>query len=235
MLAGSAQVWHGVGMPLDRSAIAGYVRSGLSGLGGYVDLGGGLFGWGGERPGPGWRAHGVFVVRLWDLVGGVLGDVRIAKQRWFHPESGGTCHRRPPDYVRMRYSSLVIVLALFAWLDSEAGLHVHTPVLDGLDERPSCRTVQRWLRRATPVADAFQHHIRTEILRRCEPRPIERLFPGGLPPPPGNRPWRNPEETATLFRGLAKVLGLSVALDAAVPSHLAEARRRAPTDTWLIR
>lgn len=42
----------------------------------------------GERPGPGWHAHGTFTRWLWILVQGSLRHVAVDKQRWLEVSTG---------------------------------------------------------------------------------------------------------------------------------------------------
>lgn len=184
------------------------------------------------RPGPDWHAHGSFAARAADLRRGRLRSVVVVKPRWRHRESGATCHSRPPDDLGLRYSGLVVALELWAWLDAGLGLHRYISIFPDLEERPSRRTVQRWIARFRPSALDLQQHLREALIDLCEPRPVEQIFPGGLSPPASlvRRAWRDPEWTGLLHRALAMLLGGAIALDAPVSSLLAEARRRLDTD-----
>jgi hypothetical protein len=147
-----------------------------------------------------------------------------------------TCHSRPPDDLGLRFTSLVVVVMLYEWLAAVEGLHAFEPELVPDDSGgPSRRTLQRWLRRAEPCAVDFQHHIRATIQDQCEPRPVERLFVGGIPPPRWKgRRWRAPLRVEALFRGLAMTLSAGAALERFVPTLLAEARRRTDSGPFLI-
>ena len=103
----------------------------------------------GERPGPEWVGHGTFARRLWTLIGADVRRVVVHKQRWRRRGSNETQHSCPPDDLGLvSFCSLLVVAALWAWLASGKGVHDHQPVLPSVAERPSRRTVQRWLRRA---------------------------------------------------------------------------------------
>jgi hypothetical protein len=122
---------------------------------------------------------------------------------------------------------LVYVLALFGWLSSPRGAHAHEPlILDADDvQAPSARTMQRWLRRALPSALETQQAYRLAVIERCEPRPVESLFSGGLSPPVGiRRSWRDPPLVASLWRAFALTLGAALKLDLPAALLLAEAR-----------
>ena len=182
----------------------------------------------GVRPGPGWQGHGYFPRRLWVLEGGQLRRCRLWKRRWRHPAQG-TCHSRPPDDLgRLSVCALAFVLALFGWLSGPGGVHTHEPVFPDLGSTPSPRTAQRWLARTLPQALATQQAIRLAVIERCEPRPVESLFPSGLSPPEGfsRRRWRDPPQAAILWRAFALLLGAASRLGTPAALLLAEARGR---------
>lgn len=179
----------------------------------------------GTRPGPGWQGHGYFARRMWCLLAGELVRVRIWKHRWWHPHMG-TCHSRPPDEMgRLSVCVLVYVLALYGWISAPRGLQSHEPIWFDLKSTPSCRTLQRWLQRALPRALETQQAYRLAVIERCEPRPVESLFPRGLSPPEWpRRPWRDPPLVGSLWRAYALILGAAVTLHLPAALLLAEAR-----------
>ena len=193
----------------------------------------------GERPGPTWHAHGYFAVSLWMLVDGVVQRMRVHKRRWLDTVTGVTCHSRPPDApLGARSSTLVVFAVLWGWLSSGQGLHRHEPLVSGADVAVSRRTMQRWLLRALRRAIEIQHAILQVLIQRCEPRPVESLFPRGLSPPPSlmRRAWRDPTSVATLWRGLAYAVQGSNKLEIPLSTLLAEARGRwnGPADSLVI-
>ena len=184
----------------------------------------------GVRPGPGWHAHGYFAVEMLVLAHGVVRRKVLHKRRWFEPDTKVTCHSRPPDDpVGARSSTLVVFLSLWAWLTSR-GLRsrMHEPVFPDLDLAVSRRTVQRWLRRALLSASETQQAIRMAVIERSEPRPAERLFPQGLPPPRGllRRHWKDPAPVSRLWRALVIAVAGSIQLRTPMSILLAEARGR---------
>jgi len=193
----------------------------------------------GERPGARWHAHGYFAVGMWMLADGVVRRAVLYKRRWLDPDAKVTCHSRPPDDpVGARSSALVVFLALWAWLSCGAGLRTYESVFPDLDLAMSRRTVQRWLRRALLQARKTQQAIRMAVIERSEPRPVERLFPQGLPPPRGllRRHWKDPLMVGRLFRALVIAVAGSIALQLPLPILLAEARGRwdGPCDSLVI-
>ncbi len=181
----------------------------------------------GVRPGPGWEGHGYFSRGLWVLHAGRLKHVRIWKHRWLDRTGGtGTCHSRPPDEMgQLSVCALVYVLALFGWLSAPCGLQNHEPIWFDLKTTPSRRTLQRWLQRALPKALETQQAYRLAVIERCEPRPVESLFPRGLSPPEWpRRPWRDPPLVGRLWRAHALILGAAVTLRLPAALLLAEAR-----------
>ena len=116
-------------------------------------------------------------------------------------------------------------MALFGWLAAPCGLQTHEPIIADLKSAPSSRTLQRWLQRALPGALETQQAYRLAVIERCEPRPVESLFPGGLSPPQwSRRPWRDPPLVASLWRAFALILGAAVKLPLPAAVLLAEAR-----------
>jgi hypothetical protein len=182
----------------------------------------------GVRPGPGWHGHGHFPRRLWMLEEGRLVRRRLWKQRWRDPRTGSTVHSRPPEDAAQVWScTLIVLLKFWAWLDGGSLLGGHE-VVPELVTHGSFRTVQRWLGRAVARADEVLHYIRVAVIERCEPRPVEHLFPSGLSPPERllRRHWRRPREITRLWQALAWLFGGSIALSTPAALLLAEARGR---------
>ena len=203
--------------------------SSLAFAGKCYDLVDGRFVYRRSRPGPGWHAHGTFTRTLWILKAGMLTSVVVAKQRWLEAATGHTRHDRPPDDLPwLHFCSLVIAMKLWAWLDGGRGLENAPAVLEDRDDRPSPRTQQRWLVRALPYALRLQQAIRLAVIERCEPRPVETLFPGGLSPPESllRRSWRDPPALDKLWRALAFLTGGALGLEVPAAVLLAEARGR---------
>ena len=193
----------------------------------------------GEQPGPGWHVHGYCDKTLWLLEDGEVIRVLLHKRRWLLYGTNKTCHSRPPgDSALVRSSSLIVFLVLWTWLDGGQGLHNRQDVFPDLERCASGRTAQRWLHRSRSMAIEIQQAIRLVLIERCEPRPVEILFPVGLPPPEGllRRRWDDVESTESLWRALAFALIGSVALSVPLSSLLAEARGRwhGPADSLVI-
>ena len=179
----------------------------------------------GERPGPEWVGHGTFARMLWTLVRGSWRRITVHKQRWLNRETGETCHSRPPDdLASVWFCSLVVATALWGWLSSEKGLHTHEPLLPALSEKPSTRTVQRWMARAREHADETATALRRAVRERSEPRPREYFVRGGLSPPEGR--GADPGAGTSLHQGLFHLFEGSAALDMHVAVLLVEARGR---------
>jgi hypothetical protein len=121
-----------------------------------------------------------------------------------------------------------VVLKLWPWLNGAAGLHNAKEVTHTLDDIPSSRTVQRWLRRASDIAIELQQQSRHALIERCEPRPVEHLFPKGLSPPESlsRRRWKEPEVVTTLHRALTMLFVGAVQANTPTTVLLAEARGR---------
>lgn len=187
----------------------------------------------GTRPGADWHVHGSYDTQPRTLVGGTLTSVVVAKPRWKLRGTTQTCHSDVPDAQGRRYDGIVVALELFAWLHAAVGLHRYVSLFDGPPDRPSRRTVRRWLSARLPHAMRLQQAIREVVLERAEPRPFERLFPGGVSPPsrPPSMRWRDPRVVRQLHRGLAMLLGGAIALELPAASLFAEARRRMTTRT----
>jgi hypothetical protein len=189
--------------------------------------------YGGERPEDGqWHGHGYFARKLWVLREKGLEQIRLWKHRWRLVGTNTTCHSRPFEELPTFGASLGIVfLVIFEWLDSGKGLshRDRRSVLSDVEERcASRRTEQRWLHRYVPDALSIQQAIRRAVIERCEPRPVETLFRGGLPPPDGleRRGWKDPPSVLALWRAFAILFIGALVLDVPVSLLLTEARGR---------
>ena len=184
----------------------------------------------GQRPGPGWDAHGWFGKRLIVLKDGKLLEIVLLKRRWRLRGTNTTCHSRPPDDpVRVSFCVLIIVLRIWACL---LGPFLHrTELLPSLSQGAgSDRTVQRWLARALRNGLRVQQAIRQAILAasKLEPRPEEDILRGGRDPPVGliARFRRSTDAASTLWRALELLFVGAKQLSSDVALLLAEARRR---------
>ena len=191
----------------------------------------------GERPGDDWDAHGFFPRWLQTLVDGERVRERLLKQRWRHV-SGSTCHSRPPDDVaQIHFCTTIVVVCLWAWLVSGQGAETYDDVFPSLSERPSRRTVQRWLARALAHATSTHQFLRLVVIERGEPRPMKRLFPSGLAPP-GNedrRQWKAAASVHLLRGGLEIAIASAVSFGVPLALLLAEARGRwTPGERFLL-
>lgn len=187
----------------------------------------------GKRPEDGhWHGHGYFERKLWVLRETGLEQIRLWKHRWRLVGTNTTRHSRPIEELPSFGADLVIVLlVVFAWLDSGKGLshRDRRSVLSDVEERcASRRTTQRWLHKLLGDSLKIQQAIRRAVIERCEPRPVETLFEGGLPPPDGlvRRPWKDSPSVATLWRALAIVFRGALVLDVPASTLLIEARGR---------
>jgi hypothetical protein len=131
---------------------------------------------------------------------------------------------------------LGVLLTLWVVLDGVEGFERCRPVFEAMEDAVSPRTAKRWLQRALRVATALQQAFRHEVIEKSEPRPVERFFPGGLSPPEGllRRRWGAARSVVTLWRGLAFLLGGAVQLGVPAALLLAGARGRTstPTGSW---
>lgn len=188
----------------------------------------------GERPGVDWVGHGTFARVICTLLDWKVIEITVHKQRWRRRGTNETRHSRPPDdLASVRFCSLIVAMTLWSWLTSDEGLHRHAAAVPALEERPSRRTVQRWLRRALRHADETATALRRAAIERSEPRPMESHVGGGLSPP--RRRWGDPNAVSTLRSGLHHLYEGTVALDVHVSLLLAEARGRQHVRTaWLI-
>jgi len=181
------------------------------------------------RPDEKWHAHGYFRRSLVVLIRGARQTITVWKRRWRLVGTNRTTHSRPPDDApRLRYCTLIVVLMLWGWFGHGGGLDDQRPVLAALNEGASTSTLRRWGGRAQRCALAFQQAIRHTLIERSEPRPVERLFPGGLSPPPElqRRRWQDPSAVSSLWRALAMTMYGAAALRVPVATLLAEARGR---------
>lgn len=208
-----------------------WIRDSLFVFGGvYQPLGNGKFLYYGERPGTDWHGHGYFPKMLTVLRGGLPQTIEIYKHRWRNQITGGTIHSRPDDDpVLVRYCTLVMFLRVWAWINSSVGFHNRSEVYEELEDGcGSYRTVQRWAARLFENAMEIQQAIRLSIIEESEPRPMERLFAGGLSPPDAvkNKRQSTPQKHTLLWRGYAMLLVAARKLAKHASYLLAGARRR---------
>jgi hypothetical protein len=183
----------------------------------------------GKRPGRQWHAHGWYLTEPTMLAAGRPVQKRLWKHRWRLSGTNTTCHSEPPDLCpRFRSCTLIVLLTLWSWLDSGDSLLDYRQLFEHLEGHATHRTQRRWLEQAAEQSLSIQQAIRHAAIERCEPRPIEELFPSGLPPPESllRRKWRDPAEVSQLWRGLAIALGTSIELAVPTAILLAEARGR---------
>jgi hypothetical protein len=191
----------------------------------------------GTRPGPEWQVLGWFSRHIRVLRDGRPVRLVLWKRRWWNPIEGRSCHSRPPDENGAISSCLLfVILALFATLDGSQGPERCPQIHPHMEDVVCPRTVSRWRTRAARAAPRLQQALRRAVIERCEPRPVERLFPGGLSPPLGlrRRRWKRPSPMFALWRGITFLLGGAVRLGVSTALLLAEARGRTshPTRAW---
>jgi len=186
----------------------------------------------GHRPGVLWHAHGYFPKRMYFLEAGEVVIKIVYKRRWLLFGSTQTCHSRPPDDALFtRFCSLIIFCKLWSWVGSAHGVTNRTEIFPSLNDIGCTRTLQRWLKRIYPHALEIQQNIRHALIQRSEPRPLERLFPGGLSPPRAllRRPWRASSPIVSLWRAFSMLIIGATKLDVSVSILLAEARTKRNT------
>ncbi len=199
---------------------------------GYIALEDGSLFYSGERPGSDWHRHGFTTKNLTRFVDCRPIKTLIRKQRWLLFGTTRTVHSRPAedvDYVR--FCSAIIVLRLCACLFSEGGFHHREEFVEVMSEGCGAdRTVQRWYMRALEKSLVIEQSIRLMIIEKVEPRPIETLFPGGLPPPPHlvKKRLNHRSRVETLWRAYTMLLVTAREFGGPLRVHLAEARRRWP-------
>lgn len=199
----------------------------------YTPLKGGRFIYYGERPGENWYGHGYFPKTLTILRKGRPEEIELYKHRWKDRETGVTVHSSPPDdpaYVRC--CSLIVVLRIWSFINSDKGIHNREEVFPSLwkSSGSSSRTVQRWTKRAIENSMEIQQAIRHVLIDESEPRPVEGLFDGGLSPPDGvsNRRWKSSIKLSELYRAYTMLFVASREHAQHASYLLAGAQRRMP-------
>lgn len=197
----------------------------------YIRLGPRVFRFDGPHPGEGWHAHGYFARQRWILTAGKRERVVVWKRRFLLAGTTSTVHARPPDEAPHIHSCLLLVLLrLWVFLEGDA-VWLDPDRAEALPDLETCgsdRTLRRWMRRATARALETQQAIRHALIERSEPRPVETLFPSGLPPPGGwlRRRWRDPPAVEALWRGCALLFLGAAEFGVHAAVLLAEARGR---------
>ena len=189
-------------------------------MGPFLRRPGGAWQYNGDRPGKGWHAHGYFPCALTFVEGDRLVRRRVFKRRWLDPTTGRTTHSRPSDALPHFGLTTVLVIVLLARF-----LKIAVPEVGELEleDVRSERTLQRWRQRAARVALHVQQALRHALIERCEPRPVEHLFEGGLSPPGSPT---DPPAVTKLKRGLSMGIVGARRLEISIAVLLAEARGR---------
>jgi hypothetical protein len=183
----------------------------------------------GERPKGGWHRHDWRPIRLTSVGAAGLVERTIWRRRWRKAGSSETRLDRCPDEVLGTRASLVLLLTkLWSWLASGKGLYAYEEVAAPLGGFGVRRTLQRWLRGLQQHAVAWQQALRTAVIERLEPQPVEKLFPGGLSPPGAvsRRRWKDQGAIYSLHTGMSFLFAGAPVSGATVPVLLAEALRR---------
>jgi hypothetical protein len=165
------------------------------------------------------------------LISGVVQAIELRKRRWRQVGTNTTCHSRPPGEIAwMRYSALLMVIRLWAWISSAEGVHRHEDESASKTRAGSLRSMQRWSRRAVGNALMVQQAIRQATLatREFEPRPEDDLFRGARGPPDGlvSKHWQYPTATTTLWRAFDMLFVAAKQQSTQAALLLAETRRR---------
>lgn len=153
----------------------------------------------------------------------------LERRRWRLAGTTQTRIDRAPDELAgVRVVLLVALLKVASWLLSGEGLYGYADRPVTLGPLGCRRSVQRWQRRLSHDAAPLQGALRTAVVERTEPQPVEKLFPGGLSPPEAvrRRRWKDPEATYQLATGLAFLVRGAEALSTSTTVLLAEAHRR---------
>ena len=210
-----------------------WMKDSLFALGGiYRPHKNGTYVYVGERPDAEWYGHGYFPRWLTMLVEGQALKVCVYKHRWIHKRTGKTTHSRPPDdpYL-VRFCTLIVMLRVWATVSSRLGFHNRREAYEGMETGcGSDCTVQRWTSRMMSNGMEIQQAIRLMLIEESEPRPMERLFEGGLSPPDAvmKRRRLSPQNHLRLYHGIAMLLVASRELAKHASCLLAGARRRWP-------
>lgn len=182
------------------------------------------------------HAHGRYKRSLNTLKNWMLVTITIWIDRWLCLCCGRTMINPPPDVIHyVPNCTLTILALLWAYLDGEKGLHHAVP--EELDGAATPRTLSRYVKRAKAVCIQTQQAVREALIQIREPRPWDEGFIYGLPPPDRIcENFREPAQTASLWRTLAMVMTSSQILS--IPSSLLMARARNkmpnPTPRFLI-
>lgn len=123
---------------------------------------------------------------------------------------------------------LTVLAKLWSWLSSDRGVQRYEELDPALGAFGCPRSAQRWHARLVRHGVMLEQALRTAVIERFEPQPVEKLFPRGLSPPGAVRcrRWRDPAATYSLATGLAFLFDGARALATTAPVLLAEAHRR---------
>lgn len=212
---------------MPRPALKSWLGTGM--VGGYALRPDGTLEYEGPRPGPGWHRHDWQRRALRIVTAQGVFTQQVVRRRWRLGKTPATQLDHVPDELGGIQSSLpFVLLKLWAWLRSGVGVHVYEEAMDALEGHGCRRTVQRWLGRIQGAGMRLQQAIRTAVIERLEPQPVEMLFPSGLSPPGAirRRRWKDLSSVYSLATALAFLFEGAVALQIAIPALLAEALGR---------
>ena len=179
-----------------------------------------------DRDSGSFHAHGRYKRWLLTFKNRGLTRVRVWKHRWLCLCCGRTMSTGPPDVLpNVAACSLVIVALLWAYLESDSGIHWCIP--QKLDKAATPRTLARYLKRAKAVCMETQQAIREVLIEIKEPRPWDESFAQGLSPPEKLiKRHRDPSPVGILWRALAMLLIGSETLSANPCLLMARARTK---------
>ncbi len=148
------------------------------------------------------HAHGRYQRSLTTLKDRFLKTIKIWKHRWLCLCCGRTMSNGSEDIAAYKQNcTLVIVALLWAYLESEKGLHNCIP--EKLYQAASPKTLWRYVNQAKTVCRQTQQSIREVLIEMTEPRPWDDCFFHGLSPPEGFFKWhRDAPKTRNLWRTL---------------------------------
>ena len=179
-----------------------------------------------DRDSGSFHAHGRYKRWLLTFKKQALTRVRVWKHRWLCLCCGRTMSTGPVDVLgHTPLCTLVIVALLWAYLESDSGIHKCIP--PELDKAAAPRTLARYLKRAKAVCMETQQAIREVLIEIKEPRPWDESFAQGLSPPEKlTKRHRDPSRISTLWRALAMLLIGSETLSANPCILMARARTK---------
>ncbi len=179
-------------------------------------------------------AHGRYKRTLLTLRNWILTPVKVWKYRWLCLCCGRTMSTGPADVLpNIRNCTLVVCALLFAYLESDNGIHKSIP--QQLEGAAAPRTLARYIKRAKAVCIETQQSVKEALIKKNEPAQNNTVFYSGLSPPEWLSKRHYNSNTTNILLQTLMMLFIDSEISLAAPCLLlARARNIKPHSAFLL-